>query len=273
MEILRQAWRGILADDCLDLAAQMSFYFALSIFPFLLVIASIVGWLPFTNIWQTFAQWIITYLPHDSRHLLFSMIVDLTHSYKGFFSVGVLGILLSASAGFVCLMKALSTAHGVRETRAFWKKRGIALIATLGAAVFYIASFGVMTFGQWARASLGGSFLSTSSLYIPWAVVRWFATLLLMCIGIDLVDHFLPDMRRPWRWFRASSIFVSLMFVVATIGVNFYVRHTSSFSKLYGAIAGFIVFLLWVYVASLILLIGAEAEKAARLTQEQGASA
>ncbi|HXT86153.1 MAG TPA: YihY/virulence factor BrkB family protein [Verrucomicrobiae bacterium] len=271
--IARSTWHGFMADDCMDLAAQMSFYFALSIFPFLLVVASIVGWLPFTNVWQTFAEWIITYLPTDSRHLLFSTIVDLTHGYKSFFSLGVLGMVWSASSGFVSLMESLSKTHGVPETRSFARKHVIAVIATFGAAFFFIASFAVITLGHWLRSAIAGTLTSQGVTHFPWEAVRFAATLVIMCIGVDLVDHFLPDMKRPWRWFPVSSIIVSLTFVGATEAVNFYMRHTSSFSKVYGAIAGFIIFLTWVYIASLVLLIAAEAEKAARNAEGRGASA
>jgi membrane protein len=273
VEVLRQTWRGFMADDCLNVAAQMSFFFALSIFPFLLVVASIVGWLPFTNLWQTFAQWIITYLPMDSRHLLFSTILDLTRGYKSFFSLGVLGMVWSSSAGFVSLMQGLSKAHGVPETRSIWKKYGIALIATFVAALFFIVSFAVLTLGHWMRMALSSSLASAGILHFPWAILRFALTLLLMCLGFDLIDHFLPDTRRPWRWFPASSIIVSLTFVVATEGMNLYVRHNASISKVYGAIAGFIVFLLWIYIANLILLGAAEAEKAVRIVHGEGAPA
>lgn len=271
--IARATWHGFMADDCLDLAAQMSFYFALSIFPFLLVVASIVGWLPFTNVWQTFAEWIITYLPTDSRHLLFSTIVDLTHGYKSFFSLGVLGMIWSASSGFVSLMESLSKAHGVRETRSFARKHVIAVVATFAAAFFFIASFAVISLGHWLRTAIAAPLNSQGVTHVPWELVRFAATLVIMCIGVDLLDHFLPNMKRRWRWFPASSIVVSLTFVGATEAVNFYMRHTSSFSKVYGAIAGFIIFLTWVYIASLVVLAAAEAEKAARNAEGKGASA
>lgn len=251
----------------------MSFYFALSIFPFLLVMASIVGWLPFSNLWQTFAKWIITYLPMDSRHLLFSTIVNLTHGYKSFFSIGVLGMVWAASSGFVSLMESLSKAHGLIETRSFARKYAIAVVSTFAAAFFFIASFGVLTLGHWIRAMVAGTLTNEGFTRVPWELARFVVTLFIMCIGVDLVDHFLPNAERPWRWFPARSIVVSLTFVAATEGVNFYMRHASSFSKVYGAIAGFIIFLTWVYIASLVLLTAAEAERAVRNAERKGASA
>src|SRR5690242_19477793 len=65
-------WQRIQYDDCFDLAAQMSFYFVLSLFPLCLVLAVVVGWLPSSALWKSFATWIVTYLPTDSRQLIFS---------------------------------------------------------------------------------------------------------------------------------------------------------------------------------------------------------
>jgi membrane protein len=83
-----------------------------------------------------------------------------------------------------------------------------------------------------------------------------------MCLAIDLVNYFLPAMKRPWRWLPPSTIFVAVTYVAASAAFNFYVRHFTSFPDLYGALAGFVVLMLWIYIVSLILLIGVETERA-----------
>src|SRR5579864_6156769 len=88
--ILRPVWQRIRIDDCFDLAAQMSFYFVLSLFPFCLVLAVIVGWLPSSALWKSFATWIVTYLPADSRQLVFSTILGLVRYPPGFLSFGLI---------------------------------------------------------------------------------------------------------------------------------------------------------------------------------------
>src|ERR1700722_5311286 len=121
--LFKRVLERLLSDNCVDLAAQVSFYFVLSLFPFFLVLAAIVGWLPFTNIWQALVQWISTYLPQGSRRLLFSVIFDLTRGYTKFLSFGLLAGVWSASSGFVSLMEALSIARGAKDSRSYFKKR------------------------------------------------------------------------------------------------------------------------------------------------------
>lgn len=260
--LLKVLWTNVLNDDCLDLAAQMSFYVVLSLFPFLLVIAAVIGWLPSTSLWHDFAQWITNYLPGDSRKLVFSTILDLTHGYSGFFSLGLLGTIWAASAGVSSLIDSLNVTYGVKETRSFWRRRAVALGFTGLAAVFFIASFGALTLGHWAATSLSLDIKGIHSLRVPFEVARWLATLLLICLALDLMNHFLPNVTRPWRWLTPGRLFVSLTLVGASITFNFYLRYFANYPRLYGALAGFIVLMIWIYIASLILLIGVEMDNA-----------
>src|SRR6185437_11706545 len=272
LSFAREVWGEILRDDCLDLAAQMSFYFVLALFPFLLVLAAIVGWLPSTNLWQTFAEWAVNYLPQQTQRMFFSTILGLTRGNTSIFSLGLAGTVWSASSGFVSLMESLSVAYGAPDTRSFWRKRMIAIAATFLAALFFIASFGLLTLGHWVAAAVTHPLEAFANIELHWKAARWFGTFLLMCFGLDLIDYFLPCQRRRWHWMPPSNVFVALTFVLATWGFNFYVRHSTGFSKVYGTLEGFIVFMVWVYIANLLLLAGAEADKVAERPAGPGAS-
>jgi membrane protein len=254
---LRRIWDQVQGDDLLDLAAQISFYFVLSLFPFFIVMAAIVGSLPSTTLWKAFATWMVTYLPTESRNFVFSLILNLSGGSKGILSLGLVTAIWSASSGFVSLMESLSVAHGRRDTRSFWCKHSVAVCFTFLAAVFALACFGVMTLGRWGSGMI--PFFSNG--WNPpnrfWQVGRWAATLVLMCGGVDLVNYFLPDRRRAWRWLSPGTLFAVLMLLISTVGLNLYVVHFSSFPKVYGALGGFIVLMLWIYIASFILLVGA----------------
>src|ERR1700730_5981678 len=129
--------KRVVADGCTDLPAQMSFYFVLSLVPFFLVLASFVGWLPTTSLWEQPVRWITTYLPQASCRVIFTFL-DLTHEYTTFLSIGLLAMIWSASSGFVSLMEAFSIAYGVKVSRSTLKKRLIAIVATLATAIFFL---------------------------------------------------------------------------------------------------------------------------------------
>lgn len=255
---VKTVWIETNNDNLVDLAAVMSFYFVLSLLPFLLLIAAFVGWLPSTNLWHSFAQWITDYLPPESRTLVFSTVLDLTHGYKSFLSIGLAGTLWTASSGFVSLMESLTVAYDAKETRSYWHKRAIAVVATLIAVLFLIASFGILALGRWTGVQLWTHLRFALLLRVPLEILRWTATLLLMCLGLDLINFFLPNVRRRWMWLTPGTLFVAFAFVFASMGFNFYITHFSNYPHLYGALAAFVVLMLWIYIASLILLIGAE---------------
>ncbi|HVB86286.1 MAG TPA: YihY/virulence factor BrkB family protein [Candidatus Dormibacteraeota bacterium] len=256
--IVRTVWNGVLRDDCVDLAAQMSFFFVTSLFPFLVVIGAIVGWLPSTGLWTEMVGWIAAYLPKGPRHMVFRTILSLQTYHSEFFSYGLAVTIWVASSGFVSLMESLSLAYGVKETRGFWKKRVIALTATAVGASFAVVSFALLTFGHQLAVAIAPHLQKVLPFPFPWQFARWGATLFLMVLGLDMMSYFLPNIHRKWRWLTPGTVFVVLGLVSATTGFGYYVSHFGNYPQYYGAMAGFVILVMVIYLASLVLLIGAE---------------
>lgn len=269
--LFRRIWQRIQDDGCFDLAAQVSFYFVLSLFPFCLVMAVVVGRLPSSRIWASFATWIVTYLPADSRDLVLLTILRLMHYSPGFLSFGLLATIWSASSGFVSLMESLSVAYGARDTRSYLRKHFIGTGFTVLAALFALATFGVVAVGRWMLPRLLSRLTTWTLSKDLSATARWLVTIALLCLGIDLVNYLLPNIRRRWRWVTPGTLFVVVSTVVSFVGFNLYFHFFNSYPRIYGALGGFIILMLWIYLASLILLIGAETDsEIERLARESG---
>src|ERR1700694_5749549 len=121
--LLRQIWHDILEDDCIGLAAQMAYFFILSLFPFFFVLGALAGFLPYTNLWTGVSNAIVQHSPAETRALALQTILNLSHGNKTFLSLGSIGTIWAASSGIVSLMENLSRAYEVKETRGFWRKR------------------------------------------------------------------------------------------------------------------------------------------------------
>lgn len=246
-------------DDCFDLAAQTAFYFVLSLFPFCLVLAVIVGSLPSSSLWATFATWIVKYLPSDSQDLVLVTILRLGRYSPGFLSFGLLATIWSASAGFVSLMESLSVAYGGRDRRSYLMKHTIGATFTLLAAIFALGTFGLMAFGHWELPRL---LLKVTTWSISRAISelgRWLATIAALYLAIDLIYFILPTAKRRWRWLSPGATFVVVTLVAVSIGFDLYFHYFPSYPRIYGTLGGFIILMLWVYLASVIVLVGAEA--------------
>ncbi len=258
--LAQRIWRRLVDEDCANLAAQMSFYFLLSLFPFFVIVASLVGWLPSTTLWDRIVTWMTQYLPVESRSLLIATMLDLSRGHLGFLSLGLLTTVWSAASGFMSLMESLSRVYGIRDTRGYWKRRAISSVATIVAAFFLLGSFALLSLGRWAGKEIWLDMGAGTVLPILLLLARWVGTLCLMCLGLDLLHYFLPDLKRGWRWITPGNVFVAMTFVVGSVGFNFYVRYFGNYSTVYGTLAGFFILMLWVYMANIILLVGAQAD-------------
>jgi membrane protein len=249
-------------DDAVNVAAQMSFFFVLSLFPFLLMVTGLLGWIPMSANWELFAHWLSQYFPTRTQQTMLVIMLHLSEGSGGFFSFGLVLAVWSASTGFLSLMEALTRAYAMRERRSYMRRRAIALSATFLAAFFLIACFAFWSAGRVLVTFLASDLSHGPLINWEWAFLRWLATLLILVLAVDLVHYFLPPAHKRWIWItpgRTLSV-VCLSFISALF--NLYVNHTPEFSRVYGALTGFIVMMLWIYLASLSLLVGAEIDAA-----------
>ena len=261
MSLLRKIWNRLNSDDCLDLAAQVSFYFVLSFFPFFWFLPHCsAGYPPRKELGRVRPVANHT-LSESGEAMVLADMLELSHGYASFLSIGLLATIWSASSGFVSLMEAFSIAYGVKDGRSYLTKRSIATCATLVAAVFVVSSFACGTWVTWSRDCHQG-FRYFVLFQTQWKFARWIVSSVLLLLGIDLINYFLPARARPWRWVTPGTIFVASGLAMATLGMNFYVAYGSNIPKIYGALGGFIVLMLWIYAVNLIVLIGAETDTA-----------
>jgi membrane protein len=256
-EVAKRVWKRVDADNVPGLAAQTSYYFVLAFFPFLIFLAALVGSLPFTGLWDETLAWITLNFPRQSQQLILDTVSSLTHNRGSFLSLGLLGTVWAASAGLMNLMCSLNAAYDVKETRSFYRRLGLAFIMLFVLTFLFLGSFGLLTIGDWLGSRLADRGIDVL-LIILWYAGRWAVALLLLAVAIAILDHALPNRKRPWCCFTPGALFFMLAWVPATLGFNFYVRHFASYSRTYGALGAFVILMVWTYITSLIALVGAE---------------
>ena len=260
--LVRKVWKRFNSDNCADLAAGVSFYFVLSLFPFFLVMAALIGRIPTTK-WGAFADWVITYFPADARRLLLTNMLDLSKNYGRFLSFGLILYVWSASSGFYNLMRALTIAYNFNDTRSYWRRRIVAVCTTLFAALFLVACFSIWNLGHVFIGQVSAD-LYYIAVLVRWVLVllRWIITVALIWLGIDLLTYFLPGKPRPWHWVTPGAAFIALASVCGIGLFDFYISHNSEIPRIYGTLAGFVILMLWIYTANLVLIVGAETDSA-----------
>ncbi|HUN62409.1 MAG TPA: YihY/virulence factor BrkB family protein [Candidatus Sulfotelmatobacter sp.] len=258
-QILRRFWAGWQVDSATDMAAEVSFYFALSCFPFLMVLTALLAWLNQTSGLYAFSQWLSDSMPASAQEMILSAMSDLSKGNGGILSFGLLLTIWSASTGFLSLMSALSRIYGIKDDRSYVEQRAIAIVATLVMAVFLLACFGV-----WSAGHLLATVFSRDLVHLDaqfhW--VRWLVTLAMVCFAVDLMNYFLPGKRLPWRWVTPGSLLTSVCFILASALLSLYVNHSPNMARVYGTLTGFIGMMLWIYLVNLSILLGAQTDAA-----------
>lgn len=265
---LRRVWKAVVNDCCEDLAAQMSYFFLMALFPFFIVLAAIVGYLPFTGAWPHVLTWITHYFPDRVQPYVFTTVTNLTEEWGGLLSFGLASSIWIATRAVISLMDGLNTAYNAAETRSFWKRRLLSCGVMLVFALTFVTTFTLLTFGgkvgHWigTQSGLGIAFV------VLWHLLRWVIPLTLLNFAVSFANYVLPNTKRPWRWVTPGSLFVVVVWVPASIGFNAFI-HNFTTSGAYGAVGTFFVLMTWVYMTNFILLVAAEMdselEKAARI--------
>ncbi|MBI4460943.1 MAG: YihY/virulence factor BrkB family protein [Acidobacteria bacterium] len=256
--LARRVWNEINTDNVPGLAAQMSYYFMLALFPFLIFLAAVVGTLPYTGLWDKILQWIINYLPQSSQKFVFESVLGLTRGRSEFLSLGILGTVWAASVGLLNLMGALNIAYEVEETRGIFKRAATVFSMLFVIAFSFLGSFALLGTGDWLNQWLVTWLGFDAVLLGLWHVGRWLVSLLLLAIGLSAVDYMLTNVKRPWRWITPGTAFAIVAWIPATVGFDLYARYIASYDKTYGALATAVVLMVWVYIIAVLTLVGAE---------------
>jgi membrane protein len=240
------------------LSAQISYYFALALFPFLIVLGVIVGMLASTHLWDDVLRWITDHFPHETQAFVFQTVASLTQGRSRFLSVGLAGTAWAAAGGLMNLMSALNAVYGVKETRSYLKRLGTAFLMLFVLLLLVLGTFGLLSTGYWLDQWLRPQVTPGVPLAALAQAGRWATSIMVAIISITWLDHALPNRKRPWRWFTPGAVVVVTGWILFSYGFNRYVRYIASYHKTYGVVGGFVILMVWMYVASLIALLGAE---------------
>jgi membrane protein len=258
-QIVKRSWAENTADNMPIIAGGVAFFAFLAIFPALIAMISIYGLVASP---QTVAQQvedISRALPSSAAGLITDQLRSITSHPGGARTVGlvvsILAALWSASGGVGNLMTAVNIAYDEVETRSFVKRKATALALTVGAIVFVLVTLALVAVlpAVLDRLPLGivGTVLAQ--------VARWVLLLGVMAGSLAVLYRVAPDRDAPrFRWVTLGSVVVTVLWAVVSVAFSLYVNNFGSYDKTYGAIAGVIVLMLWLYLTCYLVLLGAE---------------
>jgi membrane protein len=260
--VLRKTAREFATDQCTDLAAALTYYAVLSVFPALVVMVSLLGVFgQGQRTTDTVLQLIGQLGPGSAIETLRTPIEQLVESPSAGFALvaGILGALWSASGYVGAFGRAMNRIYEIDEGRPVWKLRPLQLLITLGGLVAAAAVAFMLAVSGPVASALGNVLGLGSVTLTVWNVARWPVILAFVVLAVAILYYATPNIRQPkFRWISIGAGIAILIWVLASVGFGFYVSNFGSYNKTYGALAGVIVFLLWLWITNLALLFGAE---------------
>ncbi len=260
LRALRITVEKLQRDDAAGMAAQLAYYLILALFPFMLVLVSLMGTFSSPELAAEVLSYFRQVLPEQVYELIATYMGDVIrgeHPAPGLLSFGILLTLWSASGAFNALIKALNAAYEVQETRPFWKVRALALGMTLGLSGLVFLGVLLMVFGPLIGEAIARYFGLGELFQAVWNVARWPVALLFLVVTVALIYYLAPAVEQPFRWITPGGLVAVLLWVIASAAFSFYVNNFGSYNKTYGSIGVAIVLLLYLYISSLTILFGA----------------
>ena len=252
-------WNEANADDIFASAAQLAYSSLFALFPFLLFLITLIGYLPVGNVLDQIINALRPLMPPDALTLVQQNIASLIREPRGgLLSFGLIATLWGASRGVVSLCSGLNAAYDVKEGRPWWKLQAVAIALTLSLSVFVIFAAILMIFGgaigDWLSNVLGLGPL----FQIGWNAVRLLLAALIMVLVMAILYYFCPDVEQEWRWVTPGSIVAVFGWIGVSLLFSYYVSHFGNYNKTYGTIGAVIILLTWMYLSGLIVLLGGE---------------
>jgi membrane protein len=258
-EVVKRTAKDSIQDDAAGLAAQLSYYFFLSLFPALLFMVALASFFPLYNFTDELTRLLAPIAPQAVIQLLQEQLTSLSNSEDaGLLGIGLLMALWSSSAAMVSVIDAMNRAYDIEESRAWWRVRLTAITLTLGLALFILTSFGLIVAGPWLAGFLGRSFGLAPVFTWTWNVVQWPVAFLLASTGFGLVYRFAPDAEQEWVWITPGALTATVLWLLASLLFRFYAVNFGNYEEAYGTLGAIILTLLWLYITGLAMVVGAE---------------
>ena len=260
--IFKRTVREFSNDHCTDLAAALTFFGVLSLFPALLALMSLLGIVgQAEQTTQLLLQIIEGIASTEVVETLRPPIQQLAASPSaGFtFVIGLAGAIWSASGYVGAFGRAMNRIYEIEEGRPFYKLRPIMLVVTIALLLLALVMAVLLVVSGPLAQAIGDVVGLGEAALAVWNIAKWPVLLGLAIVLIAVLYYATPNVRQPkFRWISIGAIIAIVILAVATLGFFFYVSNFGNYNKTYGTIGGMIVLLLWIWIANIALLFGAE---------------
>lgn len=248
--------KRIQMDNVTGLAAQLSYFFLLSLFPLLIFLFALLAYLPFSQ--EDILRVIRAYAPVDSMNIIEENLSVVMEANGRLLSFSVIGTIWSASNGMNAIIQAFNQAYDVKESRSFLFARGMSILLTFAMIFVFIVALLLPVFGKQIGLFLFDEFGLSGEFLSIWNNLRWVISTIVLFIVFTMLYLLAPNKKLKCRTVLPGAIFTTAGWALVSLLFSFYVENFGDFSVMYGSLGGIIVLMIWFYLSGLIIIIGGE---------------
>ncbi|HUH32704.1 MAG TPA: YihY/virulence factor BrkB family protein [Daejeonella sp.] len=247
-------------DSLINKASSLAYNFMLAIFPAIIFLFTLIPYIPIDNFQNQLMNLISLVLPTNAYLAVETTLEDIVKNQNSkLLSFGFIFALVFSTNGVHTLMEAFNKSSLIIESRSWFKQRLVALNLTILIAFALISGLIIITLGEYVFGYLRNELFFKDSFWIHVIdLVRWFILITIYFVTISLLYRYGPAHAKKWRFFSAGSWMATILAVLTFWGFSYYINNFGNYNKLYGSIGTLIVVMIWLYLNSLIILVGFE---------------
>lgn len=261
-DLAAKVWKRVWEHDVLGRAAQLAYFFLLSLFPFLLFLTALLG--TFVESSAALRTRLLEYLgalaPTETHSLFRKTVNEISASSGGGkVALGFLTGTWIASFGTGAIQEGLRLAYGVKETRPWWKTSLGTLLLTIALALLGACTIGLLLYGGMIGRFLAASFGLGAAFHLAWRVLQW-PLLLVLAFAFSVLNYRFASNLYALHWRRVvpGSVVAVGLWLSASFGLRLYLFLVPSYNRVYGSLGAVVALLLWLYLTGAAILIGGE---------------
>ena len=265
--LLEQLYCRFIDDEVTALGAQLTYYLILSMFPFLIFVLTLISLTPITR--EQVLENLIALMPESSHEMVIDIVVEtVKDSSNALLSAGMLGTIWTASSGVMALFRGINKAYDAEENRPFWKVRLFAIWYMLVFAFLLFLTLVLLVFGEIIVEKVAEWIPLPVTFQQVWPVVRLTIPFVMMIVVFAVLYKQAPNYKVNWIQALPGALFSTCLWIGTSLVFSYYVENFANYSGTYGSIGGIIVLLIWLYISSIVVILGGEVNAALQFMQE-----
>ena len=252
-------YKGLIEGAITTRASSLAFNFFLAFFPAIIVLFTLIPYIPVDGFQETLMDILMNILPPSTNEITLETLDDIINNQRGgLLSLGFVLAIYFSTNGINSLIEAFNASYHISKTESVLKQRFLSLVITFTLTIILIFTIALIIFGQFIINYLIEYEFINSNEKILFNLAKWFILISMLFLGISTIFNLGPSLKNKWRTFSPGAIFSTVFIIVTSLGFTYYIDNFGQYNKIYGSIGTLIIILLWIYFNAIILLTGFE---------------